>query len=89
MVSDAFRQQLEGFSLTTAKIFYRMPDRLWCLQTYVWQEYDLCPYFPKLRSFLDFWTEKLDGPLHSVIVAHEGLIKPAEIQHIDSEFRLN
>ena len=74
---------------TTASILYRRPDHLWLLQTYVWQGYDLCPIFPKLNKFLNFWLEKLEGPLHSVTVAHARLIKPAEIRAVDGEFRLH
>jgi hypothetical protein len=33
--------------------------------------------------------EKLDGPLHSVMVAHARLIKPTELNAIDGEFRLH
>jgi uncharacterized protein Usg len=84
-----FRRQLEGYGLTTANILYRRPDHRWLLQTYVWQEYDLCPDFPELNKFLSFWLEKLEGPLHSVTVAHARLIKPAEIRAIDGEFRLH
>ena len=51
-----------------------------CCKRYVWQDYDLCPNFPELNSFLAFWLEKLEGPLHSVTVAHSRLIKPAEIR---------
>ena len=40
-----FRRQLEGYGLTTANILYRRPDHPWLLQTYVWQDYDLCPTF--------------------------------------------
>ena len=47
------------------------------------------PEFPGLNKFLNFWLEKLEGPLHSVTVAHAKLIKPAEIRAIDGEFRLN
>jgi uncharacterized protein Usg len=75
-------------SLTTAHILYRRPDHRWLLQSYVWQNYDLFPEFPELRRFLAFWQEKLEGPLHSVRVAHCKLIKPAEIKAIDGEFRL-
>ena len=92
MVSKAskdFRRQLEGYGLTTANILYRRPDHPWLLQTYVWQDYDLCPNFPVLNRFLNFWLEKLEGPLHSVTVAHARLIKPAEIRAIDGEFRLH
>ena len=67
----------------------RLPDHPSLLQTYVWQDYDLCPRFPVLNRFLAFWLEKLEGPLYSVIVAHSRLIKPAELRAIDGEFRLH
>ncbi len=88
-VSQDFRRQLEGYGLTTANILYRRPDHPWLLQTYVWQDYDLCPDFPALNKFLNFWLEELEGPLHSITVAHAKLIKPAEIRAIDGEFRLH
>ncbi len=89
MASSDSRRQLEGFGLTTANIFYRMPDYPAVLQSYVWQQLDRRPHFPELRKFLDFWTRELDGVLHSVVVAHAGLIRPAEFKAIDGEFRLN
>ena len=89
VISEDFKRQLQGYGLTTAHILYRMPDHPSFLQTYVWQEYDLCPKFPLLNRFLAFWLEKLEGPLHSVTVAHARLIKPAEIRALDGEFRLN
>jgi uncharacterized protein Usg len=55
----------------------------------VWQDYDLFPKFPVLNKFLTFWLETLEGPLHSVTVAHARLIKPAEIRALDGEFRLH
>ena len=89
VVSDDFRKQVAGYGLTTAQILYRLPDHPSLLQTYVWQNYDLFPKFPVLQDFLAFWQEKLEGPLHSVRVAHCKLIKPAEIKAIDGEFRLH
>ena len=89
MVTEDFKRQLAGYGLTTAHIFYRRPDHPWLLQSYVWQQYDLCPKFPELQRFLDFWRQKLDGALHSVTVAHSKLIKPAEISALDGEFRLH
>ena len=87
--SKDFQRQMVGYGLTTAQILYRRPDHQWLLQTFVWQNYDLFPKFPELKRFLAFWVEKLDGPLHSVLVAHSRLIKPAELKAIDGEFRLN
>jgi len=89
MASDTFKRQLEGYGLTTAEIMYWRPDRRWLLQTYVWQDYDLCPRFPGLFRFLGFWQKKLDGPLHSIRIAHSDLVKPAEITAVDGVFRLN
>jgi uncharacterized protein Usg len=89
MQSNEFRRMLGGYGLTTASILYGMPDHPRILQTYVWQEYDLAPHFPGLRAFLDFWREKLEGPVVSVNVAHSRLIKPVEIAAIGSEWRLN
>lgn len=89
MVSHDFSRQLSGYGLTTAHIFYRRPDHPWLLQSYVWQEYDLCPHFPELNRFLGFWRETLEGPLHSVTVAHARLIKPAEIRAVDGVFHLH
>jgi uncharacterized protein Usg len=89
MVSHDFSRQLSGYGLTTAHILYRRPDHPWLLQSYVWQEYDLCPHFPELNRFLGFWRERLEGPLHSVTVAHTRLIKPAEIRAVDGVFHLH
>ena len=89
MVSADFRRQVSGYGLTTAHILYRRPDHRWLLQSYVWQNYDLFPEFPELHRFLAFWQKKLDGPLHSVRVAHCKLIKPAELKAVDGEFRLH
>ena len=89
MASKDFQRQLSGYGLTTAQILYRRPDHPWLLQTYVWQEYDLAPKFPVLLDFLDFWKRELDGPVHSVTVAHSRLIKPAELRAVDGVFRLH
>ncbi len=89
MVSEDFKKQVEGYGLTTARILYRRPDHRWLLQTFVWQAYDLFPQFPALQRFLAFWQNSLEGPLHSVTVAHSRLIHPAEIRPVDGEFRLH
>ena len=84
-IDPDFRRMLDGYSLTTAEIIYRMPDALDLLQSYVWQDYDMAPRFPNLKKFLDFWTRELDGPIHSVRLAHARLIRPAELSYADHE----
>jgi uncharacterized protein Usg len=77
---------LAGHGMTTAHIYYRMPDFQTVLQSYIWQEFDMAPEFPKLHGFLGFWQEKLDGPIHSVQYSHQKLIKPGEWRKVDGEF---
>ncbi|MFG1462986.1 usg protein [Xanthobacter sp. DSM 24535] len=89
MVSDGFVKQLAGYGLATAHILYRMPDHPAFLQSFIWQEYDLCPKFPELKKFLDFWDRELDGKLHSVEVTHQQLIKPAELRAVSGMFVLH
>jgi uncharacterized protein Usg len=89
VVSKDFIQQLAGYGLTTAEILYRLPDHPLFLQCYVWQDYDVAPRFPVLHGFLAFWAAKLDGPLHSVRVAHSKLIKPCELRLLENEYAIN
>jgi uncharacterized protein Usg len=89
MTDRDFRAQLAGFSLTTAEILYRMPDHPSLLQSFIWQEYDVHPRFPRLKTFLDFWTSNLEGKLYRVTVAHKKLITPAELRLVEGEFRIH
>jgi uncharacterized protein Usg len=81
--------ELSGFSLTTAEILYRLPDHPSLLQTFVWQEYDLHPRFPRLRAFLDFWTANIEGQLYRITVAHKGLLTPREVRLATAQLNLN
>lgn len=89
MTDRAFSAQLAGFSLTTAEILYRMPDHPSVLQSYIWQEYDVAPKFPRLKSFLDFWSSNLEGQLFKIMVANRKLIAPAELRLVSGELRLH
>ncbi len=86
MSNRDFIVQLEGFSLTTAEIVYHLPDYPALLQSYVWQDYDNVPLYPKLLQFLDFWTRNLDGRVNRVVVNSKRLISPTEFRFLDGEF---
>ena len=81
--------QLKDYRLTTAKIYYHLPDHPALLQEFIWQELDLAPRFPMLSKFLNFWQRNLDGKLHSVRVAHAELIKPAQFRAVSGQLYLN
>jgi uncharacterized protein Usg len=83
------RSMLLGWRLTTAQIFYHLPDHPALIQEFIWQELDRAPQFPVLTRFLDHWEQNLDGKLHSVIVAVRGIISPTDLKHIGKEFKLN
>ena len=83
MADKDFLKQLKGYGLTTAEIHYHLPDCPSLLQLYVWQDYDVAPSFPTLQRFLDFWRRELAGGLHSVRVAHQGLIRPTDFLAVD------
>lgn len=84
-----FVQQLKGFSLTTAEILYRLPDHPSLIQSYVWQDYDQSPLFPRLKEFLEFWSRNLEGQLYRVRVAHKSMMHPREFKVVSSGLRLH
>lgn len=89
MTETTFEKQLvKDYRLTTAEIFYHLPDHPQLLQSYVWQDYDIAPRYPVLYTFLDFWTRELDGKLHSVYVASRQLITPADHRFYRAELTL-
>lgn len=73
-----FRVQFEGCRLTTAQIYYHLPDHQNLLQEFIWQDYDVAPRFPNLKGFLNFWIHEIEGKLHSVYVARQELITPGD-----------
>ncbi len=89
MADRDFIKQVSGYSLTTAEILYRLPDHPSLLQSYVWQDYDLHPRFPKLQGFLEFWSSNIEGALYRVRVAHSKLISPREFSYAGCMVRLN
>ena len=80
---------LRGYGLTTAEFYYRLPDFRSVLNSFICQEYDLAPDYPELFRFIEFWQEKIEGPLHSVRFCHRKLIGPGEWRNVVGEFHLH
>jgi uncharacterized protein Usg len=76
---------LRGYGLTTAEMFYRMPDYPSVLNTFIWQDYDLAPDHDRLMGFIDFWKAEIEGRLHSVRFTHRRLIAPGEWRNVVGE----
>lgn len=82
-------RDLHRYRLTTAEILYRFPDFPGLLQSYLWQEMDVAPDFPRLTKFLDYWERNLEGKLYAVRIANAGLVRPQEIAYATHELRLH
>ncbi len=80
---------LRDYRLTTAEIFYHLPDYPVLLQSYIWQEIDNPTDFPILMKFLNFWERSLEGKLHSVKVMNCQFIKPSDFRFAKGEFYLH
>lgn len=89
MTDRAFMMRLQGYGLTTAEIHYYRPDAPSLLQLFIWQEYDLAPDFPVLFDFIDHWNREIEAALHSIRIAHDHLVRPAEWRAARGEFRLD
>lgn len=76
---------LRGYGLTTAEIFYRLPDFRNVLNTFVWQDYDIAPDYPRLFGFIEFWQDSIEGPLHSVRYTHRKLVSSGEWRSVIGE----
>jgi uncharacterized protein Usg len=83
------QEHLKCYGLTTAQMIYRMPDYRNVLNTFVWQDYDLAPDYPRLFDFIEFWQSEIEGPLHSVRFTHRKLIGPGEWQNVVGEFPIH
>ncbi len=83
MSDRGFIAGLDGYGLTTAEVHYYRPDAPSLLQLYVWQDYDLAPDFPVLFAFLDHCRREIEAALHSVRIAHDQLIRPAEWRAVE------
>jgi uncharacterized protein Usg len=89
MTDSDFARRLEGYRLTTAEIFYHLPDHPKLLQTFVWQALDIAPRYPVLHRFLGYWEEHIEGRLHSVRVAQARLFGAPSIGHANLVLRLH
>ncbi len=75
--------QVQGYGLTTAVVLFRLPNSAYLSQEFVYQNYDHCPEFPRMRDLLLHWKQNLDGPLLAVTVWHELLDQPIPILSVD------
>lgn len=81
-------RMLTGYGLTTAQLFYGLPDHPAVLNSFTWQEYDLAPNYPILFKFIEFWQREIDGPLRSVEFSHRKMVAPGQWRNVVATFEL-
>lgn len=89
LIMSETEKMLKGYGLLTAIFYYRMPDFQSVLNTFIWQEYDLAPDYPKLFDFIEFWQNEIEGPLHSVEFNFRKQISAGEWRNVRGEYPLN
>ncbi|MCH2077395.1 MAG: usg protein [Rhodobacteraceae bacterium] len=77
---------LKGYGLTTAEMFYGLPDHPAVLNTFIWQDYDIAPDHPRLFEFIAFWNDEIEGPLNSVRFTHRVALEPGKWRSVVGEF---
>ena len=86
---SASELQLKGYRLTTAEIIYHLPDHPSLLQSFIWQKFDLAPDYPELQRFLEFWSNSIEGKLHSVHIKQSSRIGPTRFRHVKHQLTLH
>jgi len=84
-----FRQSpFNGFELVTIEVLYHMPDHPHVLNTFVWQTLDQPPELLRARAFIDYWQAEIEAQIAQVRIACASLLRPHDLRHIDSVWRL-
>ena len=52
--------------LTLIQVYYYMPDYPSVLNEFTWQTIDLYPRFPRMRKFLDYWSENIEARINEI-----------------------
>lgn len=84
-----FDERLRGKGLLTTEVLYYRPDARLILQSFVWQTLDQAPKYPRLAQFLDHWRREIDAVIHSIRIAHQDWVGPAEVRAINGELKLH
>lgn len=80
---------LKNERLLLAEILYRLPDYPEILQSFIWQERDLAPQYPRLNKFLSFWENNIDGKIFKVRVAFQSTLSPGELTYAKGQWLLH
>ena len=52
--------------LTLIQVYYYMPDYPSVLNEFTWQTIDLYPRFPRMKRFLNYWSENIEARINEI-----------------------
>lgn len=90
-ITEDYLKRQPGYGLATASIIYRFPDypHIISVRSLTRQFHDVCPDFPVLNEFIEWWKKQIEGQIEFVKVAHVLLLQQRELRYVDGVYRLD
>jgi uncharacterized protein Usg len=66
-----FGEYADGLRLTSVKVIYFLPDYRNILNEFWWQTMDVPPKYPKVKKFVDYWNDYIEGAIRSLEIGHQ------------------
>ena len=82
-----FGEYSDGLRLTSVKIIYSLPDYKNVLNEFWWQTMDIPPKYPKVKTFVDYWNDYIEGIIKSLEIGHQEEFG-IQWRRVDREFDL-
>ena len=77
----------DGLRLTSVKVIYSLPDYKNVLNEFWWQTMDVPPKYPKVKTFVDYWNDYIEGIIKSLEIGHQEEFG-IQWRRVDKEFDL-
>ena len=66
-----FGEYSDGLRLASVKVIYSLPDYKNVLNEFWWQTMDVPPKYPKVKTFVDYWNDYIEGRIKSLEIGHQ------------------
>ena len=66
-----FGEYSDGLRLTSIKIIYSLPDYTNILNEFWWQAMDHPPKYPRMKTFVDYWNDSVEGIIRGLEIGHK------------------
>lgn len=82
MIVHTSRAQILKNCLVTTKVLYYFPDNpsLLSPSPFLWQTLDVVPEVPRVREFLEYWKNNIEGRIHSVTIGYRPIAGAGDIR---------